>query len=142
MNNSIDRFIYLVEYIFDNKLVKNKKELAGILNITPQKLFNILAGRMRPNAILYDALVQNFPINPEWLLTGQGEMLRTEAAEGIPGNCQEIAEKLIETQSKLIQAHEKILELTRELEATRLRLYEKNLAEKNILATAKTHPKK
>ncbi len=73
-----ERFLSAVNYIVNNKIVKNKSGMASIFHISPSKFSEILKERMNPGFELYQILVNNFNISSEWLITGKGEMIKAE----------------------------------------------------------------
>lgn len=74
MNETIfDRITLLV-----NKLCNGKNtELASITGVNEANIRNYRNGVM-PKADFLEKIVRNFDINPDWLLTGKGSMLRTD----------------------------------------------------------------
>ncbi len=72
------QFKQAVELILSRNYSKSKAELAEKLGISPSKFSEILNNRMNVGADLLAQLTIQFPISPEWLLTGEGEMLRPE----------------------------------------------------------------
>ncbi|WP_287677091.1 S24 family peptidase [Bacteroides sp.] len=74
MNETIfDRITLLV-----NKLCNGKNtELASITGVNEANIRNYRNGVM-PKADFLEKIVRNFDINPDWLLTGEGSMLRTD----------------------------------------------------------------
>lgn len=82
MEHSVNqRFANLVNYIINSNLAKNKTEIANRLNISLNKLSSILGER---NNVLVEnvvALCENYNINYEYVLTGRGEIYKTDFAE-------------------------------------------------------------
>lgn len=72
------RFIFSVEYIISENIVEKKKDIADILGITPSKFSEILNERMNVSAELLSIFSIKFGISVEWLLTGEGEMIKLE----------------------------------------------------------------
>ncbi len=73
------RFLIAVKYLLDGSFVKNKRELSSVFNISASKLSEILNERMNPGFDLYEILVSDFNISSEWLLTGNGNMLKKDS---------------------------------------------------------------
>lgn len=77
------QFKMVVEVLLEKNFSKSKADLADKLGISPSKFSEILNNRMNVSADLLAKLTVHFPfLSPEWLLTGQGEMLRQ--AESLP----------------------------------------------------------
>jgi phage repressor protein C with HTH and peptisase S24 domain len=72
------RFIRATYAVISKGLIPNKTALAESLGVKPAKFSEILNNRMNVGADLLAQLTIQFPISPEWLLTGEGEMLRPE----------------------------------------------------------------
>ena len=70
------RFVKAVETLINTDVVKNKSAMAKELDISPSKFTEIMKGRMRPGLELFKIISEKYNINPEWLLTGRGEMLK------------------------------------------------------------------
>lgn len=63
----------------------SQTELAKNIGVTPAAINNIIHGRSNPTALLLKQLHQAYPnLNQDWLLNGQGQMLREGAASGFP----------------------------------------------------------
>ena len=77
-----ERFIYAVNYLVDKQIAKSKKELALNIASKPQNLTEILGGRTSVSAENIANLCEVYKISADWLLTGKGEMLRTETRVG------------------------------------------------------------
>lgn len=71
-------FYGAISYLLDKNIVRNKGDIAQDFEISPSKFSEILNKRMNPNIELYVILINKYGFNPEWLLTGSGEMLKTE----------------------------------------------------------------
>lgn len=72
-----DRILHLIE----NQLGGNKKKFAERIGFAPQVVFNIVSGRKsKPSFDVLEAIILSFDeISPEWLLTGNGAMLRGQS---------------------------------------------------------------
>ena len=72
-----DRILHLIE----NQLGGNKKKFAERIGFAPQVVFNIVSGRKsKPSFDVLEAIISSFDeISPEWLLTGNGAMLRGQS---------------------------------------------------------------
>lgn len=80
------RFIEAVNYIVSRGLASNKAEVAKTLDISAPKLSEILNYRMNIGTDIAALLCSIYPISTSWLLTGQGEMLRTATDKDKPSN--------------------------------------------------------
>ncbi len=127
------RFTLVVKYLLENRLLKNQAELTQILSLSKGYVSQLVNGQREPSSEVVSKLANSFPIiNENWLLTGNGEMLKEETQ---PQNVateqpqeQGMINKLlflVESQSKTIEAlthlvknkDEKIEELLDELDA-------------------------
>jgi hypothetical protein len=67
-------------YLIDNQYGGNQKKFADSIGYAPQVVFNIVAGRKSsPSYDVLNAIIStNDTINTDWLLTGKGEMLKSD----------------------------------------------------------------
>ncbi|MCD8449434.1 helix-turn-helix domain-containing protein [Tenacibaculum dicentrarchi] len=67
-------------YIIDNKVNSNKKKFAEMIGFAPQVVSNIVSGRKsKPSFDVLNAIKTSFDdLDSNWLLTGEGEMLKQE----------------------------------------------------------------
>src|SRR5690625_4027494 len=76
INNSDinERVLQLIEYKSGN----NQKKFAESIGFAPQVISNIVSGRKsKPSYDVLNAIITSFvDINSEWLLTGEGSMLK------------------------------------------------------------------
>lgn len=89
INNSTvnDRILYLI----DNQYDGNKKKFSESIGFSAQVISNIVSGRLsKPSFDVINAIVStNVDLNIEWLVTGQGEMLKSSTIENnliVPDN--------------------------------------------------------
>lgn len=86
-NNSINERVL---YIIDNEYNSNRTKFADSIGFAPQVINNIVSGRRsKPSFDVLNAIITtNDAIDSEWLLTGKGSMLKTDApasaVKGIP----------------------------------------------------------
>lgn len=75
--NINDRILYIIENQFNG----NKKKFAEKIGFAPQVISNIVSGRKsKPSYDVLEAIITSFVyISPEWLLTGNGDMLRDKS---------------------------------------------------------------
>lgn len=72
------RFVEAVNHLLDTRIVASKADLAEKLGIKPSKFSEILNYRMNIGTDLAALLCFTYNINSNWLLTGEGKMLRNE----------------------------------------------------------------
>lgn len=57
----------------------NINELCRTIDVKQATMSNIVAGRMsKPSFEVIAAIIERTPVSADWLITGQGEMLRSE----------------------------------------------------------------
>lgn len=108
-SNINERILYLIEFKANN----NKKKFAEMIGYAPQVISNIVSGRKtKPSFEVIHSIISSFvDINPDWLLTGKGEMLRTEGSAGPPSADQvEILELLRWKVERLEEENKKLKE--------------------------------
>jgi transcriptional regulator with XRE-family HTH domain len=66
-----------LEEIRERLDIKNKKDFADILGVTPSAYYKYYSNLASPKKILYK-LEKIFNINAEWILTGKGEMFNSD----------------------------------------------------------------
>ena len=70
------RFINCINFLIESKKVPSKSFLAKTFNISNPKFSEILNNIINVGVDILMILVSEFNISSEWLLTGQGEMLK------------------------------------------------------------------
>ena len=76
-----ERFIKCANYLIETRQLRNQAELVQLLDLSKGYVSQIMSGKREPSQAIVDALCDHFPrVNREWILTGQGEMLRPEKA--------------------------------------------------------------
>ena len=60
----------------------NASQLANTLSVTKNAVYNIIKGRAKPSGPVLQLLKIKHNINPDWLLTGEGEMFLTSPQGG------------------------------------------------------------
>ena len=78
----------------------NKSEFARICGVTPTNISDILSGKSKnPQRTFYVDISKNLDISLEWLMTGEGRMLKTKedvmANEDSDNHYQEIIKNLL-----------------------------------------------
>lgn len=113
MNDITERFLSVYKYLLDNKLVQNSSEFSKTIGVSSSTMTEILKGRTNAGINPIQNTVRNYPdINPEWLLTGRGSMLRE--AEEVTHS----AEKVIHSERDVFM-EERLRSLERENELLR-----------------------
>ena len=80
------------------------KELAEILDITPQTIYQILNGRVKNPSSSLIAKFEKVGVNSSWLLTGEGNIFKTESSPSdvkVEDNYQTKYIELLEITNKL-----------------------------------------
>lgn len=76
-----ERFIEAINYLKKNRFVFNNADLAGVLDVSQSYVSLLISGKKPITDKLVKNIVTKFPqINNDWLLTGNGTMLRTESS--------------------------------------------------------------
>ena len=84
MKQTNDDFFYEINnrflQIIENKCLGNQKKFAEMIGFAPQVISNIVSGRKsKPSYDVLNAVLSSFvDINAEWLLTGRGNMLKSD----------------------------------------------------------------
>lgn len=95
---------------------KSKSDLATLLSVSLAQLSHISSGRNKPGLELIQKLIQHFPkISAEWLLSGEGERLKTQ------GNSEEFEHWLHKTEQKIREIQLELKELELQLKEKRTR---------------------
>nr|WP_067054131.1 hypothetical protein [Mucilaginibacter sp. L294] len=68
------RFIAAFEWLKAEQLVKNDTDFASKIDVSRSSITEILKGRSNPGGKPLQNIVNNFPVDGNWLLTGRGEM--------------------------------------------------------------------
>ena len=108
-------------YLIDNKTNKNKRKFAEMIGFAPQVISNIVSGRKSNPSydVIYSILSTFDDINANWLLTGNGSMLKEVAP--VQADCTGKVEEL-EKYNKVLEENcqlwrEKAGTLEKELQA-------------------------
>ena len=70
------QFIKAVESLLASEMVKSKRELAEKIGMTQSKLSEILNERMNVGVDALSVLVTDYKVSADWLLTGNGAIMR------------------------------------------------------------------
>lgn len=72
------RFTQAVKYLIDNRIIKNQAQLTQILSLSKGYVSQLVNGQREPSYDVVRNLANHFPdINEKWLLSGEGEMLKS-----------------------------------------------------------------
>lgn len=80
-NDVSSRFIAALECLLDKKVVSDKKAFAAKVGISPSMITEIYKGRSAVGATAIQNIVKVFGISGDWLLTGEGPMLKSESSD-------------------------------------------------------------
>ena len=72
------RFLDAVSWLINEKKAHDKKEIATNLGVSTSLMTEISKGRSNVGVLLLQNIVIKYSISAEWLLTGNGSMLKTE----------------------------------------------------------------
>ena len=78
--NNLSNINERIAYLIENKANNNKKKFAEMIGFAPQVVSNIVSGRKsKPSFDVLNAIKTSFDdVFSDWLLTGEGEMLKNE----------------------------------------------------------------
>lgn len=76
MNTINDRLRHIIDALFDG----NKTQFAKTIDIPPTSISNYVGGQRasKPSSDMLERIVKEINISSDWLLTGEGEMLKTD----------------------------------------------------------------
>lgn len=77
-NDITMRFLDTVSWLIKEKRAQDKKEIALNLDISTSLMTEITKGRSNVGVIPIQNIVIKYGISAEWLLTGEGSMLKTD----------------------------------------------------------------
>lgn len=84
MNDITNRFLEVYEYLLTQKKIKSNSEFAKKLDISTSLMTEILKKRSNAGINPVQNIVKSFTeISAEWLLTGQGNMLKNEVQKEV-----------------------------------------------------------
>jgi transcriptional regulator with XRE-family HTH domain len=70
---------------FIESVKKNQTQAAKELNVAPKTLNSVILGHSKPGYKVLEPLAR-LGVNINWLLTGEGEMMRSESPKNISGD--------------------------------------------------------
>ena len=74
------RFSNTVSWLISNKKAQDKKEIAAILGISTSLMTEISKERSNVGVVPLQNIVIKYGISGDWLLTGEGSMLKSETS--------------------------------------------------------------
>ena len=80
-NDVSSRFIAALECLLGDNIVTDKKAFAQKVGISPSMITEIYKGRSAVGTTAIQNIVRVFNISGDWLLTGEGEMLKSHHSE-------------------------------------------------------------
>ncbi|MDQ6529823.1 hypothetical protein [Flavobacterium sp. LHD-85] len=113
MNDVTSRFLIIYEYLKETKIVSNTKHFATELNISTSLITEICKKRSNVGMVPISNLLARYKdIDANWLLTGEGSMLKSSSITETNINYKELAEARLEI---ITLKDEKIEWLSKEL---------------------------
>ncbi|MBR3712534.1 MAG: hypothetical protein IKM98_04960 [Bacteroidales bacterium] len=80
INDVTMRFSNTVSWLISNKKAQDKKEIAAILGISTSLMTEISKERSNVGVVPLQNIVIKYGISGDWLLTGEGSMLKSETS--------------------------------------------------------------
>ena len=72
-----ERFIKCVEYLIESRKLRNQAELVRSMGLSKGYVSQLMSGKREPSETIVSNLCARFPeLNPQWIQTGEGEMLQ------------------------------------------------------------------
>ncbi len=82
VNDVTKRFLDTYDYLKDKGIIKSKRDFVQKIGVSPSIFTEISKKRTNVGIKVIQKTLQSFPqLNPDWLITGEGEMLRSGADE-------------------------------------------------------------
>ncbi len=95
--------------------IKNLRQIAKEIDYSTQHMHNISKGDRKPGLPLVTALLNSYPINPNWLLKGEGAPLLKENSE----QSQQIVDTELFDMRKLVSEVDQLKRRVKDLEKDR-----------------------
>lgn len=83
-NDITNRFLKAYTYLIDTQQVADKKDFATKIGISASMVTELSKGRSAVGTKAIQNIVVAFKINPQWLLTGEGPMLKEPQSAALP----------------------------------------------------------
>lgn len=113
-----ERLALVVKALKEKRLIFNNADLASILEVSPTYVSLLINGKKPLTGKMVNNMVTRFPdINPAWLLTGEGEMLKGQV---------EAPEEGQTDAARIAQLRAEMDELKKQLDDERRNLLEQN----------------
>lgn len=97
MNDVTSRFLVVYEYLKEAKIVSNIKNFALEINISTSLVTEICKKRTNAGMVPISNLLARYKdIDANWLLTGEGSMLKRSGSPEVNINYKELAEARLE----------------------------------------------
>lgn len=80
-NDISDRFIKAFEQLIKDSKVSDKKDFAASIDVSPSMITEISKGRSSVGTTAVQNIVKKYNISADWLLTGNGPMLKSELSD-------------------------------------------------------------
>lgn len=77
-----ENLISVCQHIIDVGLARSFSQIAKTCGKTPQYFTDLKAGKSQYSLSFLDILCEKYPVNRDFVLTGEGEMLKTPGKEG------------------------------------------------------------
>ena len=82
LNDITARFLSTVTWLITEKKAQDKKDIAVKLGISTSLMTEITKGRSNVGVIPLQNIVLKYDVSADWLLTGEGAMLKTDQPTG------------------------------------------------------------
>lgn len=107
-----ERLITLIEYLIDTRQVFNNTDFGDIIGKSKSQISEMLNGKRPISERTVHLIASKFPnLNPSWLLTGEGEMLKSGTIiQKIGDNCAHNTQVAGSTEVAIMQEKVKHLE--------------------------------
>ena len=145
------RLIFAIKFLKENKFAKSISQICEICGVNPGYLRDIEAKNTNFSQVFLEKLFATYPINEDYILTGNGEILLSEGSASVgevtnaPGGVQnvqqhcghvennthtgggtggEVLQQLIATNAKMVETLAQMVENNNKLMETNSRLME------------------
>ena len=84
INDVTKRFIEAIEWLINQEQVQDQKAIAPSLGVSTSMVTEIIKKRSNVGVTMLQNIVLKYDISAEWLLTGEGEMLKGKSEQVEP----------------------------------------------------------